>query len=232
MTSLPIPAAQLRHQAHTHHTPGHSAPAPVQPESTPAAPLTGIFAGSGGQNENFGIALGAAVAAGASAPVPTLFAKATAVRDTNAAATAATAAANGAAATGSAPAVPLVPPPVAKFTAASVATPAPTAGNSEANWAAPSAANASTVNVGLARSADPRDAAVLLANLNGDQTAVNQMHNFYDVGGQGYKPWLNQLVTLGLDAPLPGAMAQQWASEGLGTVAADGRWTWADGKGW
>lgn len=226
MTTIHATPTQLRHQARTNHSTGHSAAAPLPIETAPPVPPTGLFGGNLVPLEGFGVALGAAVAAGATAQAPALFAKVGSARD--AATTPAVLPAAAKAAPAAAPAL----PPVAKFAAAGVDTPAPAAGNAEGNWGTPPAAHAVAVNIGLARSADPRDAAVLLANLNGDQTAVNQMHNYYDVGGPGYKPWLNQLVTLKLDAPLPGAMAQQWAAEGLGTVAADGKWTWADGKGW
>lgn len=64
------------------------------------------------------------------------------------------------------------------------------------------------------------------------QAGANQMNNAFQAGGTQYHPWLNQLTDLGLQAPTAGAMANQWASEGLGTVGPGGQWQWAPGKGW
>jgi len=83
----------------------------------------------------------------------------------------------------------------------------------------------------LAASLNPNDSSALNA-MTGGGIASNQANNQYGVGGTSYKPWLTALASNGLTEPKPGAMAQQWAAEGLGTVGPDGKWQWAPGKGW
>ena len=83
----------------------------------------------------------------------------------------------------------------------------------------------------LAASLNPNDSAGLNA-MTGGGMASNQANNQYGVGGTSYKPWLTALASNGLTEPKPGAMAAQWAAEGLGTVGPDGKWVWAPGKGW
>jgi hypothetical protein len=101
-----------------------------------------------------------------------------------------------------------------------------------ANFGTPSAAVNTPAAARLAMSNRSEDSAALLQMLGGNEAAMHQMNNAYQVGGQNYKPWLNQLVTLGINEPTSGAMAQQWAAEGLGYIGPDGKWVWADGKGW
>lgn len=84
------------------------------------------------------------------------------------------------------------------------------------------AANANVAN--LARSADPRDSAGLLAAVGGNQQEANRMNNAYGVGGQFYNPQANADITRGASggiAGLTGPVAQQYEAAG---ITKDGKW--------
>lgn len=84
------------------------------------------------------------------------------------------------------------------------------------------AASANVAN--LARSADPRDSAGLLAAVGGNQQEANRMNNAYGVGGQFYNPQANADITRGASggiSTLTGPVAQQYEAAG---ITKNGQW--------